>query len=781
MKSQRTTTIVIISVLGFLLLIFGVYFLLRHRFLANVPIVNINKQIVISKIPLFSDSANKTQVSDIELLTPKSTTQSFELLVENNSSQSYSNFTISKSDLSSSSGDKIPASAIDERIVHPWPQKLVDWSYSGNTFTPTPVIVDELLVKNDHPALTPPTDPKYNGDTFFSNDIGVLEKDLLLSSGYAQSESGEGIKTALPANSSKKFYFSVAVPANKTGVFSSEINFLDKDENTVVAKFVLKLKIYDYTFQKQDRSDLGLSSGCYTNNQILALGANPPDSIKHYFIKKSLFQSRLSTLKNSGCDSLVMRVGKYADNLAMIKAVSQSGMAGPLILNFYGVDANGNQNLEDTISTADSAATFTEILKEIKTYSSLKVPILFYGIDEPHTEDLLAKHFTKVDNIKKLLKEVFGAELENSKIINQVTTSARVSTWEKIFSTLTVDNRYYTDYPLENYASAEFLTDKVVPFNSGEKKPLLGESFYFQGWNEIQKSDGSFVPINRYLYGIGLYKSGFKKSFFNPAYGYQGVRYRPIYDDYAAPNGSTSWQKPMLTFYPAQDGFIPTLQSESLQEGGADLKYFAAYKNISENGLAEISETKKAKLAEIAAKIEENLKLYDFNVNNYILPSGLDGPKMSETQLLMNQYLETYVAPEVVDDTIPPTISEVNLSDGQIITTNPYIITAKVTDNIGVSRVEFFVDNNLIGTSTLPDLAGVYEVPWDTSKYHSTVKIVAYDTSGNKAEAIRYVTVNFSSTWEGPIVNVLPKTGEESWKSRLKDKIKEILGKLKIQ
>ena len=149
MKSQRTTTIVIISVLGFLLLIFGVYFLLRHRFLANVPIVNINKQIVISKIPLFSDSANKTQVSDIELLTPKSTTQSFELLVENNSSQSYSNFTISKSDLSSSNGDKIPASAIDERIVHSWPQKLVDWSYSGNTFTPTPVIVDELLVNYD--------------------------------------------------------------------------------------------------------------------------------------------------------------------------------------------------------------------------------------------------------------------------------------------------------------------------------------------------------------------------------------------------------------------------------------------------------------------------------------------------------------------------------------------------------------------------------------------------------------------------------------------------------
>ena len=779
MKNKRITLVVFIVGFAVVVLAGAFYFLNQHfKFFADQPIVNINNQIVISKIALFSDGSNKVPIEDIELLTPEGESQSFELLVENNSSQSYQNFTITKSDLSSASGEVISGSAIDERIVHPWPQKLVDWSSSGNTFTPSAVSVDELLVKNDKPDLTLPTDPKYAGDTFFSDDIGVDEKQLLQGSGYALAETGEGIKTAVVANSSKKFYFTVNIPANKTGVYSGEINFVDKDSNTIVAKFVLKLKIYDFAFQSQDKQSLGLFDGCYTNDRILAFGASPSDSIKHYFISSNLFKTRLSTLKDYGCNFLVMRVGEYADNQAMIKAVSDSGMAGPLILNFYGVDTSGNQNIHDTVADPTSAAKFSEILTQIKNLTSLKIPIIFYGIDEPNTDALLAEHLAKVDNIKKLVGQVFGADLANSTVKNQVTTLAKVSTWEKIFSILTADNKYRTDYPIENYSTDEFLTDKVAPINNGLTKPLLGESFYFQGWNEIQKSNGTFLPINRYLAGLGLYKSGLKGSFINPAYGYRGVNYRPIYDDYAVPGAADDWQKPMFTFYPASDGFIPTLQAESWREGTEDLKYFAAYKSISESGLSNISEAKKAKLADFANVINSNLEQYNFNVNNYTLPADLDSEKMNQTKSLLNQYLEAYVAPEVPADTTPPTIEDVNLSDNQIITTNPYIITAKVTDNIGVDKVEFYVDGDLIGTSTLPDVSGVYEVPWDTSKYHSEVKVVAYDTSNNKSEVGKATTVDLSGSGGDQIVNVLPKTGEESWLNRIFQKLKNIRGLL---
>jgi hypothetical protein len=117
-------------------------------------------------------------------------------------------------------------------------------------------------------------------------------------------------------------------------------------------------------------------------------------------------------------------------------------------------------------------------------------------------------------------------------------------------------------------------------------------------------------------------------------------------------------------------------------------------------------------------------------------------------------------------DHTPPQIVELNISEGQNITSNPYVIRAKVTDDVAVDRVLFYVNDELLATTALADLEGYYETPLDTSKYLNTainVRVVAYDTAGNSSE--KTVQANISSAVSTPEqingtpVFELPRTG----------------------
>ncbi|MFX1365254.1 MAG: Ig-like domain-containing protein [Promethearchaeota archaeon] len=58
-------------------------------------------------------------------------------------------------------------------------------------------------------------------------------------------------------------------------------------------------------------------------------------------------------------------------------------------------------------------------------------------------------------------------------------------------------------------------------------------------------------------------------------------------------------------------------------------------------------------------------------------------------------------------------------------------ISAAASDNIGVSLVEFYIDNNLIGS----DYDAPYSYQWDSrsvSEGKHSVKVISYDTSGNR-------------------------------------------------
>lgn len=108
-----------------------------------------------------------------------------------------------------------------------------------------------------------------------------------------------------------------------------------------------------------------------------------------------------------------------------------------------------------------------------------------------------------------------------------------------------------------------------------------------------------------------------------------------------------------------------------------------------------------------------------------------------------------------VYDNIPGTTQPISVTEGQTITSNPYIIQVKPDSTVGISKVEFLVDDALICTETVADANGVYSCSWDTSRYHSSIRIIAYDIYGVTTTIAREVTVD-------PTVytTVLPQTGK---------------------
>lgn len=115
-----------------------------------------------------------------------------------------------------------------------------------------------------------------------------------------------------------------------------------------------------------------------------------------------------------------------------------------------------------------------------------------------------------------------------------------------------------------------------------------------------------------------------------------------------------------------------------------------------------------------------------------------------------NIWMATVTYPSPVFANLPGDSRPININEGQIIISNPFIIQVHPTDPSGIEKVEFYIDDTLVCTATEPDANGVYSCSWDTSKYHSNVKVIAYDTIGNQTILARTTTV----------VTELPQTGE---------------------
>jgi spore germination protein len=84
-------------------------------------------------------------------------------------------------------------------------------------------------------------------------------------------------------------------------------------------------------------------------------------------------------------------------------------------------------------------------------------------------------------------------------------------------------------------------------------------------------------------------------------------------------------------------------------------------------------------------------------------------------------------------DSVPPTVTLASPLEGALLFKKQKI-EALATDNLGVARVEFYVNDAFLATDT----AAPYVIYWNTRGTASgayTIKAIAYDTSGNSATA----------------------------------------------
>lgn len=104
-------------------------------------------------------------------------------------------------------------------------------------------------------------------------------------------------------------------------------------------------------------------------------------------------------------------------------------------------------------------------------------------------------------------------------------------------------------------------------------------------------------------------------------------------------------------------------------------------------------------------------------------------------------------------DTTNPTVSITSPANGSIVSGN-VDIGASASDNVGISKVEFYVNSNLVNTDT----SAPYSYSWNTASVANgsvALSAIAYDTANNKgSSAMVNVTVNNVSDTSNPTVTI---------------------------
>ena len=96
----------------------------------------------------------------------------------------------------------------------------------------------------------------------------------------------------------------------------------------------------------------------------------------------------------------------------------------------------------------------------------------------------------------------------------------------------------------------------------------------------------------------------------------------------------------------------------------------------------------------------------------------------------------------ITPDTTPPTVSITSPTAGQTVS-GTATITAAASDNIGVTKVEVYINDLLMGADT----SSPYTFSWNTNGYsngNQTIRATAYDAAGNKNSSTN-VTMNVNN------------------------------------
>jgi thermitase len=96
--------------------------------------------------------------------------------------------------------------------------------------------------------------------------------------------------------------------------------------------------------------------------------------------------------------------------------------------------------------------------------------------------------------------------------------------------------------------------------------------------------------------------------------------------------------------------------------------------------------------------------------------------------------------PTPIVDTQPPTVSITSPINGSYVSRGKTItISATASDNVGVQKVDFYINNSLLRTDTTAPYTASWRVP-NTRNVTYTIKAIAYDTSNNSSQTSISVT-----------------------------------------
>jgi hypothetical protein len=122
-------------------------------------------------------------------------------------------------------------------------------------------------------------------------------------------------------------------------------------------------------------------------------------------------------------------------------------------------------------------------------------------------------------------------------------------------------------------------------------------------------------------------------------------------------------------------------------------------------------------------------------------------------------------------DTTPPQVSITSPQNGAEVS-GTVIIQASATDNIRVSKVEFYIDGSKVGEDT----ESPYTCDWDTTQYENVTHMLtakAYDNVGNVGQAS--ISVNVNNLPAGP---QYVEAGTTTWYSGIETVSKKVIDKI---
>jgi len=131
----------------------------------------------------------------------------------------------------------------------------------------------------------------------------------------------------------------------------------------------------------------------------------------------------------------------------------------------------------------------------------------------------------------------------------------------------------------------------------------------------------------------------------------------------------------------------------------------------------------------------------------------------------------TYAGGTSGGDTTPPTASASESGTSGTIT-----LSATATDNVGVTKVEFYIDGALVGTDTTSPYSVTYDSTLLANGTHSLVA-KAYDAAGNIGSSSA-VSFSVSNTIPGTTYNEVESNGSRTAANVVADNVTTILGKI---